>query len=114
MKLLILGATGNTGKELVAQAIEENHDVTILVRDPSRISFSAERMNIVKGSVLEQRCFIESTERTTCSHQCARSWIVAEVKQSYFECGEYTYSGYEYCGSKADHFSFGFWSWRNF
>lgn len=38
MKLLILGATGGTGRELVKQAIEAGHPVTVLARDPSKVS----------------------------------------------------------------------------
>ena len=36
MKLLIVGATGGTGRQLVAQALERGHQVTALVRRPSR------------------------------------------------------------------------------
>ena len=36
MKLLIVGATGGTGRHLVTQALERGHQVTALVRRPSR------------------------------------------------------------------------------
>lgn len=36
MKVCILGATGNTGRRLVARALNEGHEVTAAVRDPSR------------------------------------------------------------------------------
>jgi uncharacterized protein YbjT (DUF2867 family) len=36
MKLLIVGATGGTGRQLVTQALERGHQVTALVRRPSR------------------------------------------------------------------------------
>ena len=32
MKLLILGATGKTGQQILIQALDEGHDVTVLVR----------------------------------------------------------------------------------
>ena len=38
MKLVIFGASGKTGSELVKQALEKGHSVTAFVRDPSRIS----------------------------------------------------------------------------
>ena len=41
LKLVILGATGGTGRELVRQALARGHDVTALARDPSRIESSA-------------------------------------------------------------------------
>ena len=34
MKLLIFGATGPTGRELVAQALEQKHDITVFARKP--------------------------------------------------------------------------------
>lgn len=37
MKLLIIGATGGTGKELVKQALERGHIVTALVRKPEKL-----------------------------------------------------------------------------
>jgi putative NADH-flavin reductase len=37
MKLTILGATGGVGSQLVRQAVEQGHDVTAVVRDPSRL-----------------------------------------------------------------------------
>ena len=36
MKLLVLGATGGTGLEIVRQAIEHGHKVTAFVRNPER------------------------------------------------------------------------------
>ncbi len=38
MKVLILGATGSLGKQIVVQAIERGHDVTALVRNPEKIT----------------------------------------------------------------------------
>jgi putative NADH-flavin reductase len=36
MKMLVLGATGRTGLEIVRQAIDHNHSVTTFVRSPGR------------------------------------------------------------------------------
>ena len=33
MKLPILGATGQTGQQLLAQALEQDHEITALVRN---------------------------------------------------------------------------------
>src|ERR671919_2546422 len=35
MKLLIFGATGGTGRELIRQALDQGHSVTAFARDPS-------------------------------------------------------------------------------
>jgi len=37
MRLLILGATGGTGRQLTSQAIEHGHRVTALVRSPQKL-----------------------------------------------------------------------------
>lgn len=52
MKLLIIGATGGTGRELVEQALAQGHDVTAFVRNPSKIEIKNERLTIAQGDVL--------------------------------------------------------------
>jgi putative NADH-flavin reductase len=52
MKLLILGATGGVGCELVRQSLERGHTVTALVRSPERLAHFATRLNAVPGDLL--------------------------------------------------------------
>jgi putative NADH-flavin reductase len=52
MKLLVLGATGGTGREIVRQAIERGHEVTAFVRSPERLSLFAGRMTVRQGNLL--------------------------------------------------------------
>jgi uncharacterized protein YbjT (DUF2867 family) len=40
-KVLVVGATGRTGQELVQQAVAAGHEVTALCRDPSKLSAPA-------------------------------------------------------------------------
>lgn len=49
MRLLILGATGATGQHLLEQALAEGHEVTAIVRDPSKVTTKHERLRVVKG-----------------------------------------------------------------
>jgi putative NADH-flavin reductase len=51
VKLLILGATGKTGRQLVTQALEKGHTVTILARDRSKVGLQHERLRIIEGDV---------------------------------------------------------------
>jgi putative NADH-flavin reductase len=53
MKLLIIGATGRTGRLLVQQALAEGHEVTALVRDPSKLQMQHECLRVAAGSVLD-------------------------------------------------------------
>src|SRR5213082_3586408 len=38
MKLLLLGATGGTGRQLLSQALEAGHEMTALIRSPERLN----------------------------------------------------------------------------
>jgi putative NADH-flavin reductase len=53
MRVLIIGATGGTGRELVAQALERGHRVTAFVRDPDRLQIRHERLTLAQGNVLD-------------------------------------------------------------
>jgi putative NADH-flavin reductase len=53
VKLLILGATGGIGRQLVTQALEAGHHVTAFVRSPEKIPTRHDRLRLVKGDVLD-------------------------------------------------------------
>jgi putative NADH-flavin reductase len=57
MNLLVFGATGGTGREVVEQSLSAGHHVTAVVRNPSKISLRHSRLNIVPGDVLEPDTF---------------------------------------------------------
>lgn len=50
MKIAVFGATGRTGGIVVDKALEQGYDVTVLVRDPSRINLKHARLSVVSGS----------------------------------------------------------------
>jgi putative NADH-flavin reductase len=54
MKLLVLGATGGIGLEIVRQAVERNHRVTAFVRAPERLKSIAARFGIIQGDPLNR------------------------------------------------------------
>jgi putative NADH-flavin reductase len=53
VKLLILGAAGLTGRELVAQALAQGHEVTAFVRRPEKLTVQHDRLEIVRGDVTD-------------------------------------------------------------
>jgi putative NADH-flavin reductase len=53
VKVLIIGATGGTGRQLVEQALTAGHDVTTFVRDPEKIHARHERLHVVQGDILD-------------------------------------------------------------
>src|SRR6266536_3402665 len=52
MKLLVLGATGATGLEIVRQAVEHGHSVTAFVRSPDRLKPFRDRITVKQGDLL--------------------------------------------------------------
>jgi len=55
MKLLVLGATGGTGREVAAQALQAGHDIKVFVRDPTRLTITLDRQHVITGSVTENQ-----------------------------------------------------------
>ena len=55
MKILILGATGKTGRLLVNQALEKGYFVTAFARNPSSINLKHPNFNIFKGNILDNK-----------------------------------------------------------
>jgi putative NADH-flavin reductase len=52
MKLVVLGATGGTGWEIVRQAMKRGHSVTALVRSPDRLKSLQDRIIVEQGDLL--------------------------------------------------------------
>jgi putative NADH-flavin reductase len=52
MKLVVLGATGGTGLEIVRQSIERGHSVTAFVRNPEGLKQFAGQVSLVQGDLL--------------------------------------------------------------
>src|SRR5262245_17114154 len=52
-RILIIGATGRTGRQLVAQALERGYAVTAFARDPSSIELRHPRLSIAQANVLD-------------------------------------------------------------
>ena len=52
-RVLIVGATGGTGRQLIAQALERGLAVTALVRNPARLTIAHPQLTVVRGDVLD-------------------------------------------------------------
>jgi putative NADH-flavin reductase len=53
VKLVVLGATGGTGLEIVRQALDRGHHVTALVRSPERLRPFWNRITVRQGDLLD-------------------------------------------------------------
>jgi putative NADH-flavin reductase len=51
MKLTIFGATGRTGRLLVEQALNAGYEITVLVRDASKLNLLNDRLNVITGQI---------------------------------------------------------------
>ena len=52
MKLLIIGGTGKTGRELIKQGLEQGHFITAIVRNPKKIKNNHPKLKVLKADVL--------------------------------------------------------------
>lgn len=50
-KIAIIGGTGRVGKHLAMEAIQQGYYVRMLARNPEKISYKTEKMDIVKGQI---------------------------------------------------------------
>jgi putative NADH-flavin reductase len=53
MRLTIFGASGQTGRHLLTQALAAGHAVTAVVRDPTRLPIRHQRLKLVVADVLD-------------------------------------------------------------
>lgn len=62
MRVVVIGATGGTGRELVKQALERGYYVTALVRNSLKFSLHHEALRIAVGNVLDPQSFHRAIE----------------------------------------------------
>lgn len=60
MKLIVLGATGGTGIEIVRQAVDRGHQVTALVRSPERLKPFAAQIIVKQGDLLSSAALADA------------------------------------------------------
>ena len=53
MNIVVLGATGRTGRLVVEQALAADHTVTALVRSPEKLAVSNPNLNVVAGQATD-------------------------------------------------------------
>lgn len=54
MNILILGATGRVGREIVALALREKLHVTAFVRTPAKMKYTNENLTLIQGNALNK------------------------------------------------------------
>jgi putative NADH-flavin reductase len=77
MQILVIGATGGTGREIVKQALERGHDVVALARNPAKVTTKHERLRVAQGDVMD-RASIEAALAGCVAVVCAlghKRWL---------------------------------------
>ncbi|HEY8903937.1 MAG TPA: NAD(P)H-binding protein, partial [Chthoniobacterales bacterium] len=59
MKLLVLGATGGIGREILRQGLDRGHAITAFVRSPAHIEDLRDRVAVVTGDLLNADAMAE-------------------------------------------------------
>ncbi|MGC2637567.1 MAG: NAD(P)H-binding protein, partial [Acidobacteriaceae bacterium] len=54
MKIVVFGASGGTGQELLKQGVAAGHEVTAFVRDPKSVT-GGERLRVVVGDARDAK-----------------------------------------------------------
>lgn len=61
-RVLVVGATGGTGRCLVTEAVDRGYEVTALVRDPAKLAMEHPRLRVLKGDVLDYASVEQSVQ----------------------------------------------------
>ena len=77
MNILVIGASGRTGREIVGQALGQGHVVTALVRNPSDITRQHDHLKVVPGDVLDR----DSVEAAVGGQQAVLSALGARTHE---------------------------------
>jgi putative NADH-flavin reductase len=76
MKILIFGATGTVGRELVTQALEMGHAITAFARDPSKLEIKHPSLEIIEGDVMDSAL----VDRAVAGHEAVLVALGAGIK----------------------------------
>ena len=62
MQVVVFGATGGTGRELVKQALGHGHSVRAFVRNPDKLKVIHHRLEVVTGDALDAKAVAAAVE----------------------------------------------------
>lgn len=85
MKLVVLGAAGGIGLEIVRQGLEQGHTVTAFVRSPERLKPFQGRIAVKQGDVLNSVELERPSKVTTqCSQGSVRGSLFRKVTRTFY------------------------------
>ncbi|WPU97810.1 SDR family oxidoreductase [Mucilaginibacter sp. cycad4] len=60
--IVVLGANGGIGREVVKQALAEGHYVTAILRTPKKLTITHENLKVIQGNILDPKSLLEAFE----------------------------------------------------
>lgn len=70
MKIIIFGATGFSGQAILVEALKQGHEVTLLVRDTSKVQIKNKNLTIFEGNVLDPQTVASVLQNQEAVIQC--------------------------------------------
>ena len=64
MKFAVFGATGQTGVQLVKQALDAGHSVAALVRNPAKMSEQHDNLTVSEVDIFDNKVSVTCTTKT--------------------------------------------------
>src|SRR5690606_32714494 len=60
MKIAVIGANGHIGSRVVQEALNRGHEVTAVVRTPSKVETQHEHLKVVQGDVFDNERIVNA------------------------------------------------------
>ncbi|MCM5553360.1 NAD(P)-dependent oxidoreductase [Pleomorphomonas sp. NRK KF1] len=88
MKIAIIGATRGIGLALARLALADGHEVTVLARNPGRMTISNPNLHIVAGDALDPSSVLEVTAGQAVVCDCLGTTNVTQKLTMFSQCAQ--------------------------
>lgn len=62
MKIALFGATGNIGSRILDEALQRGHEVTAIVRDPSKLTVANPKLHAASGNITDANSYLPAVQ----------------------------------------------------
>ena len=89
MKIAIIGATRGIGLAVAAAALDDGHEVTVLVRTPHRMPISHPHLHVIVGDALDAKAIAKVVEGQDVVCDCLGTTQVTQRITLFSRCAHY-------------------------